>query len=253
MSQSRHTNRRQLMLVSLSATLLWSLPALAEEPLVIVSGQRVLLGELVASVSPGIARVDLGKAPPPGRTRYFSYEEIAARLRSAGIGASKLKLPQGVRVKSEARQFAADELRAMAEPHIRDAMASGMTLEALHVSAPRTLSPSVKMGRVRLPQFATKNGSQTQTGTIEVMWGDQVELRLPVKMTVKIDGVQAGQIVKRGSSITLSIRRGQVEISALAKTLSTGRVGDTVSVRIGVTKKVMSAVLVAPDRAEMQL
>lgn len=253
MNVTQQLNRRQVVGASFWGALLCAIPAFAEEPLVVVSGQRVLLGDLAPSVPRGIASVDLGKAPPPGRTRYFPYEEVAARLRSAGIGASKLRLPQGIRVKSESRQFSAEELRDMAEPHVRDAMATGMSLEALLVSAPRTLSPSVKMGKVRLPQFATKNGSQTQTGTIEVMWGDQVALRLPVRMTVKIDGVQAGQIVKRGSSITLSIRRGQVEISALAKTLSSGRVGDTVSVRIGVTKKVMSAVLVAPDRAEMQI
>ena len=250
-----HATRMGFVLFSIfsSVIFLWVAPSSADEPVTMISHDRVKLVDVVPEVAPGLANIDLGRAPPPGRSRYFSYDEMASRLRAAGVAASRLKLPRGVRVESEARQFSSEELEQMVETSVRKSLPPGIHLEGISVESPLVLSPTVATGRVRLPHFTTKNGKQTQIGTVEILWGDQVALRLPVKMSVRIDGETVGHIVKRGSSVTLSIRRGSVEISALAQTLSTGRVGDVVSLRIGVTKKVMSARLVTPERAELEI
>ena len=242
-----------LLSVVSSVLLLWVAPSNADEPVTMISHDRVKLVDVVPEVAPGLANIDLGRAPPPGRSRYFSYDEMASRLRAAGVAASRLKLPRGVRVESKARQFSSEELEQMVEESVRKSLPPGIHLEEISVESPLVLSPTVTAGRVRLPHFTTKNGRQAQIGTVEILWGDQVALRLPVKMNVRIDGETVGHIVKRGSSVTLLIRRGSVEISALAQTLSTGRVGDVVSLRVGVTKKVMSARLVAPERAELEI
>lgn len=218
-----------------------------------ISHQRVLLSDVAPHVPQGLARIDIGRAPPPGRSRYFSYEEMSSRLRSAGVAASSLKLPRGIRIKSEARQFSPEELMRLVEGPLRESLPPGVNLERAVVTQPRLLSPTIGVGEVRLPRFVMKKGKQTQTGTVELLWGKQVALRLPVRMSVSVEEIAVGQVVKRGSNVTLSIRRGNVEISAVARTLSTGRVGDLVSVRVGVTKKVMSARLVSSERAELEI
>lgn len=225
----------------------------AEENVALISHQRVRLGDVVSDVASGIANLDLGRAPPPGRSRYFSYEEMASRLHAAGISASRLKLPRGIRVESRARQFSTDELEQMVETDVQKSLPSGMHLERIKVESPLVLSPAVRVGSVRLPQFSAKNGEQTQTGTVEILWGDQVALRMPVKMSVRIKGDGAAHLVQRGASVTLLIRRGNVEISAIAQTLSTARVGEVISVRVGVTNKVMSGRLVTPDKVELEI
>jgi len=249
------TNRakRSRVFALFATVFLLSAWALAEGRQTMISEQRVRLSDVAPDVPRGLAQVDLGRAPPPGRSRYFSYEEMAARLRSAGVSASQLKLPRGIRVKSVARQFTPEELTQLILAPVQKSMPVGVRLDKAVVTQSRVLSPKIEVGEVRLPRFVMKKGKQTQTGTVEILWGNQVALRLPVRMSVSIDERAAGQVVKRGMSVTLLIRRGSVEISALAQTLSTGRVGDVVSVRVGVTKKVMAARLVSHDRAELEI
>ncbi len=218
-----------------------------------IHGQRIVLADIATNISSAVGQVDLGKAPPPGRSRYLSYEEMASRLRAAGLSASNIPLPRGVRVRSKAKQFTAAELKVLVLPKIQGALPVGIVLHGVEVSRPHVLSPAIKVGKVHLPRFVLRDGEQSQTGTVELLWGSRVALRLPVKMRVTIDGSHVGQVVKRGSSIKLVIKKGNVVISALAQTLSSGRVGDTVSLRVGVTKKVMSARLVSTQMAEMEL
>jgi len=231
-----------------------ALPAWADEPVVVVSGARVHLGDLAPDLAPGLLTVDLGPAPPPGKSRLFSRQEVSDKLQAAGIAASKLNLPaSGVRVETEGRRFSPEELSTLVEPAVRAALPSGVRLIAIKALQGHVLAPSVRPGQVRLPRFALRDGEQKQTGTVEILWGKDALMRLPVQLHVSVSGSDAGALVPRGSSVTLVIARGPVEISTQGETLSAGRVGDSVSVRVGVTKKVLSARLTHAGRAEVEL
>lgn len=227
-------------------------PAWAEE-MRLVSSTRISLSDVVPEVPLALADIDLGKAPPPGRTRLLSYQEMALRLKSAGVSASRLKLPSSVRIKSEAKSYTAEELQQLVAPQVHAAMPRGVTLQRLSVDAPRVLSPQIQAGSVHLPRFSMRPGTQKQIGTVELLWDGHMAFRLPVRLQFEVGEEALSQVVKRGSTLTLSIRKGHVEISAVAKTLSTGRVGEVVTVRVAVTKKVMSARLVSQDRAELEI
>lgn len=225
----------------------------AENRTVSVSGPALLLSDLLPTAPQGLARLEIGNAPPPGRSRTFTLDEIATRLRARGVAASTLKLPAQIIVSTRARTFSRDELESLVDEPVRAALPSGISLDSIRVSRGRLLPPGIHVGQVRLPRFVPREGQQLQTGTVEILWGQKVLQRLVVQMSVTVSTAVAAQHVKRGSSVTLSIRRGAVQISALAQTLSASSVGESVSVRVGVTKKVLTARLVSPSRAELEL
>ena len=240
-------------LLTLSFLVLGSGLARADELSTTIAKHRITLSDIITEVPAALSEVDLGPAAPPGRSRYVSKKEITLKLRTAGIAASTLSLPPGVRVVSEARQYSADELLDMAKSPIEAALPAGVRLVSARVFQPKLLSPTVSVGSVHLPRFSMKPGTQRQTVTIEILWGDQVFLRLPVQVEVELDESILSQVVKRGTSVTLSIRKGPVEITTLASTLSEGRIGETISVRVPVTKKVVNALIVSSDRVELQI
>ncbi len=225
----------------------------ADEASATISRQRIHLSDVAPGVPESLSGIDLGPAAPPGRSRFISYREITLKLRSAGVPASTLELPQGMRVFSAARKFKSEELENLVRAPIRDALPPGAHLESVHVFYPKMLSPEVSIGGVNLPRFSMKKGSQRQTFTVEVMWGNHVALRLPVQVELSLDERILSQVIKRGTNVTLSIKKGAVEITTLARTLVTGRVGEMISVRVPVTKKVVSAMIVAPDRVELRI
>lgn len=245
----RRASARLLLLVGLAL----ATPAFAEPTTVVVSHERVRLGDIAPEVPAQLQSIDLGPAPQPGSSRLFSADEVAEKLRVSGISASKLSLPGGVRVETEAKRFAPEELASLVEEPLRSALPVGVKLKSLKAHQGHVLAPVVRAGAVRLPKFAYKDGEQTQTATVEILWGSQVLMRLPVQIVVEVRGQEAGALVARGTSLSLVIVRGQVEISAIGETLSAGRVGENVPVRVTVTKKVVTAKLRSAERAEVEL
>lgn len=223
------------------------------EELRTVSSTRITLSDVVPSVPAALADIDLGKAPPPGQTRLLSFQEMAMQLKSAGVAASRLKLPQAVRVQSQAKSYTVEALQELVGPQLQAAMPRGVTLHGFSVDSPRIMSPEVEVGSVHLPRLTMRSGRQNQIATVDLLWDGQMAFRLPVRLEFEVGDEALSQVVRRGSSLTLSVRKGHVEISTLAQTLSTATVGELVTVRVAVTKKVVSARLVSPDRAELEI
>lgn len=226
--------------------------AARSETLATVRAPRVTLGDVCPGAPSGVSGFDLGAAPPPGRSLFLSRDDIAERLRMGGISSKVVAIPsEGVRVQTEGRTYSAEDLEALAMGPVRAALPRGVHLERLRVRHPLTLAPEIRVGQVRLPKFVFREGAQTQSATVEVLWGNQSLQRLVVEMTVHLDHELLATSVERGTTVTLAIQRGPVEITALAETLSQARIGQSVQVRIGVTKKVLTATLVGADRAEI--
>lgn len=220
---------------------------------VLVSGSRVRLIDILPNAPAGISNADLGPAPPPGRSRYLDPEEIASRLRAQGVAASRLELPRGVRVESAGHLFTPDELTRLVASPLAAALPEGITLMEHTVSSGHLLSPAVSVGAVHLPDLGRKHEIVTQTATVELVAGGAPVLRLPVRIKVRVSDSVRATFVERGSSVTVSIVRGRVEVSAVGETLRSAKVGELVTVRVLATNKVITAELVGPDRARLEM
>lgn len=244
---------RALSTFFLAAALL-AVPSLAlGDDTVVISGARVRLVDILPDAPPGLANSDLGPAPPPGRSRYLDPEEIASRLKAQGISASSLKVPRGVRVESAGHLFTPAELASLVAGPLSAAMPEGATLIEHSVMSEHLLSPSVSVGAIHLPELVRGRELVSQVVAVELVSGAAQVLRLPVRIKVKVGGPLRDAFVERGTSVTLSIARGQVEVSGVAETLRPAKVGEAVAVRILATNKVVTAKLVSSDRARMEM
>ncbi|MCH2108735.1 MAG: flagella basal body P-ring formation protein FlgA [Polyangiaceae bacterium] len=228
-------------------------PQESEQHNIEITAHRIHLGALVPGLSGTLGAIDLGPAPPPGKTVFLEKKELESRLRSLGIATSRLQLPTGIRVRSAARRYTPQELVSRLEPVINSSLPVGVTLEELRIRPGKVLSPEIRFGRIRMPQFRPREGRQSQVATAEVLWGERVVLRLPVHLKVHVDREAFRQIVPRGSLITVVIRRGLVEITASAETLAEASVGESVNLKVGSTRKVLGARLVDTGRAVLEL
>jgi hypothetical protein len=243
----------------LSASLLCLGVALASafahaETTIVVQQNRVHLSDIVPGVAPGIADFDLGAAPPPGRNLFISRESLAEKLRMGGISAQALPLPKdGVRVQTESRSYSPTELEELVRGAVERAAPAGVKVTRLRVRDAQTLSLSIGTGQVKMPSVILKKGSQTQLAGVELLWGNQTLVFLPVELTMEVSEELLSTKVNRGSMVTLLVRRGPVEITALAELITSARIGETVQVRVGVTNKILTATLVGADRAEIRV
>lgn len=234
------------------AVLVLPTAALGEET-ILVSGSRVRLIDILPDAPRALASSDLGPAPPPGRSRYLDPEEIASRLKAQGISASSLRVPRGVRVESAAHLFTPSELTRLVAGPLAAAMPEGATLVEHSVMSEHLLSPSVSVGTVHLPELIRGREVVSQVITVELVSEGAPVLRLPVRIKVKLGKDLQQAFVESGTSVTLSIVRGQVEVSGVAETLRAAKVGEPVSVRVLATNKVVTAKLVAADRARLEM
>ncbi|OQX69246.1 MAG: hypothetical protein B6A08_06035 [Sorangiineae bacterium NIC37A_2] len=242
-----------LFRIALAALLLVAPSVALGTETVVVSGSRVRLVDILPNAPAGISNTDLGPAPPPGRSRYLDPEEIASRLRAQGVAASRLELPRGVRVESAGHLFTPEELTRLVASPLAAALPEGITLVEHSVASAHLLSPTVSVGAVHLPDLGRKQEIVTQTATVELVAGGAPVLRLPVRIKVRVSDSVRASFVERGSSVTLSIVRGRVEVSGVGETLRSAKVGELVTVRVLATNKVVTAELVAPDRARLEM
>jgi len=243
------------------ATSLFALSAFGGD-VVKLSEQRILLGAVLPDVAAGLAEVDLGPAPPPGKSRLLSYSDISYRLKSLGISASTLALPKdGVRVESIAKVFSPRELEALVRPAVESALPPGFVLRSLRVAQDWVLSPEVSVSAVDVSSLSAstacsggpKKPSCREGITAELVWGNQPLGRLPVQLELDVSQRVAAPPVPRGTILSLSVVKGNVAVTVLAETMASAKIGEVVMLRAQATKKVMSAKLVSPTRAEIAL
>jgi Chaperone for flagella basal body P-ring formation len=225
----------------------------ADEVVIQTHGARIHLGDILPDAAPALADVDLGPAPAPGASRYLAKADIAERLRDAGIAASTLPLPTGVRVTTPVRRRSPEELRGWMEPAIRAALPAGLELEHVEVRETMDLPSDVTLGEIALPNFASRTGRQLGTVSIELLWGQRLLTRTTVHVQVQANADWLEQALPRGAAVTVAVVRGGMKVSAIAETLAPARVGQAVQVRIVSTKKTLTAVLVSPHEAEVRL
>lgn len=209
---------------------------------------RVRYGQLVANAPPELAELDLGPAPGAFGSRLYSRAELEQAARAAGV-ATPQKLPSAVRV-----------LRKMTT---LDALGVQEAAQRAYASAPRahaTLGAVKRSGKVQvpagytdvsldLPKFPRRAGALSTSITIVFSRDGEPLARIDASAQFALAPEHALPEVARGSSVSLAIRRGSVEVTTPALVTRDADAGDIVQVTIRATGRSVRARLEGAGRA----
>lgn len=210
------------------AALAWAAPAsawtleLARQA--VTTGLQVKLGEVArlsgepdeAGKVRAAGAVALGQAPRPGQVRVFTRQQIALRLRQAGLAPEAVAFAGSgsVAVRRPGRPVGREE----AERLYRDEVARllGVASERVALSLVNWVEPVVAEGEVSLSVLgevaqtarAVKTGTLTGPVDLRVNGEPEVTLRPRAVVTVRVPAVVTREGIARGSVV----QPGQVEV-----------------------------------------
>jgi hypothetical protein len=209
------------------------------EELRLVRGAKIHLSDVVASLPAELPDLDLGAAPPPGSSRLLPKSEIENAASRSGVSLKTLRLPNVVRVTSAAKRWSTDELVSAALPALTAALPSGVTLKRAKTTSKALTSPNASVSAVRLPKLPRREGEHMTTATIELSNDGEIVARLPLSLTLVINGAAATPAVTKGSRVQLMIESGPARVSAMAIALGDGEIGQTLQFRVTTTQKIL--------------
>ncbi len=237
-------------LPALLALLALAPPAVASPPArVAVAGVRVRVADVVPHAPTDAAEVDLGPAPAVGGSRLITRDDILRALR-ARQATEPARLPDAVRVVRQTRTLAAPELDQITRESLPPAgLPRGASLSA--VRAPRAVEVPAGWSAVRaeLPRPPRRPGPFATTATLTFLRGEETLARVMVPVELVLPASAAAPDLARGAAVTLSVRRGLVEIRAGGSAGADADVGDTLPVVLRPSGRVLRARLVEPTLA----
>jgi len=239
--------KRIFAFIALSA---WPLVAHAE-PVRTVDHARLLLGDVLASAPAGLAEVDLGPAPPPGSSRLLTKAELERQLRERGVDLSKLAIPAAVRVVGAAQHIAPDKMAELATPAIIKELPPGVTLTSVRASYEVVVPPGAEIKSAKLSKIVRQKGTQRSTATLEFSSDGAPVANVPVAVVLEVSEQAARPDVVRQSRINISIERGAVKVSGTGQVMADANVGDKVSVLVLATGRVVKALIVSQNEAQL--
>jgi hypothetical protein len=247
----RRRNTWRQMAWLLSTLLFVSAVGHAAPPPHVVDSDRLCLGDLAPKLPDYLARFDLGEAPPPGGAKVFLRKDILQKLHAAGIETDRLVLPASVRVVGATQRWEREPLAQWLSDHISASLPKGVTLLEASPYGALTTSPSAVAAAVHLPRLPKHPGRMTTTAVIELHREGKPLQQVSLSVVLDISASAARWTVEKGEPIELSIDVGSAHVSARATALSSGDVGDRVSVRVAQTRRTLEGIVVS--RREVRL
>jgi hypothetical protein len=221
-------------------------------PEVSIVTTRLHFGDVVPHAPPEAADLDLGPAPCFGCSRLITRDELRHLLDDAKITA-KVTLPDGVRVTRKGRTLGAPELEKMLrEAMTGAAMFRGVTIAS--VRAPRaTLVPAgwdTVLGEVPRPPH--RAGPVQSTVSLTLLRGQETLIRLFVPVELALGPEAMKPDLAKGAPVTLTLRRGMVEVSVAGRADADADVGGPIfPVVVRPSGRVLRARLLDKDHAEV--
>lgn len=211
---------------------------------------RLHFGDVVPAASGDLAAVDLGPAPVAGGSRLVTRAELEHAAKQAGAEAPAL--PAAVRVVRKMADVAPLDLEALAQRAFAAAPRAHATLGAVKHPG-KTMVPAgwdaVSMDLAKLPRKAGL--VHTSMGLVFSREGETIA-RVDVMASFVLAPEHALPEVPRGSSVTLIIRRGSVEVTAPAVVTRDASFGDVVQVTVRTTGRAVRARLEEGGRAILE-
>ncbi|MBL8741547.1 MAG: flagella basal body P-ring formation protein FlgA [Myxococcales bacterium] len=204
-----------------------------------VANPRVVLSDVVDGAPADLADIDLGPTPAPGSSRLIKREDIDAALENES-DRKRVKLKTAVRVVRKTKALATTDLEKLASAAVK---ASTLPKGATFVGAKPKASVKVPDGyddvAIELGKFPRREGKHTASATLVFKQGDEIVAKISVPVDFKLGPEAAIADVKKGEKVSFLVRRGQIEIRALATANTDADVGDTLQVTVSDSGKVL--------------
>lgn len=252
-----------LALLALAACAFADLPArYAVETTATVTGESVVLADLVPNAPATWSRVLIGASPRPGRTTQFSAELVRARAQAV-VDPSRLELAGPVTVKRAGREITRDEIETAVGDALAKRYGDSVNVSFESVTLPTPINDGNVEFKVRLPRG---NLPTRTTLWVDVEVNGQIEARASARVECRAKDapyvVVLTRQVKRGETIRpsdLELREGEGRQGALTSieqavgksavrsmgvgsVLSEGQLIDPILVEKGQTVRLMARV-----------
>jgi hypothetical protein len=211
-----------------------------------VPGAKIRAKDILGASAPD---VEIGSTPPIGSSRIVERAEIERAFAGANVAPPK-KLPAAVRVMRKTRRLAAADVATA----IRSALTStglprGATMANIRAVATEVPADYQRVA-VELPRLPRRAGTTTVQATVTFLGEDETPLQkaiTPVELVLPPEA--AFPEIARGSTLTLVVRRGLVEVSVPAIAAADGDVGAILPVTLKPSGRVLRARTIDKDHA----
>lgn len=234
------TLSRTALFVALGAIALVSSDAAAAEVKErALTSQRVLLSDVVDGAPADLADIDLGPTPAPGSSRLIKREDIDAALENEA-DRKRVKLKSAVRIVRKTRSLATTDLEKLAKDAVnQSSLPKGATLVGAKPKSSVKVPDGYDDVAIELGKFPRREGKHTASATLVFKQGDEVVAKVSVPVDFKLGPEAAVADVKKGEKVSFLVRRGQIEIRAMATANADADVGDAVQVTVSDSGKVL--------------
>jgi hypothetical protein len=178
-------------------------------------------------------------------------DEIQTHLRERGVDVARLAIPLSVRLVSAARRISPTEFATLAIPAIEQKLPPGITLTKASPTYEVVVPPSATVRAAELPRPPRQKGSFKSTATIELVSDGTVVAKVQVPVVLEVSEDAARPDLPRGGHVGLTIDHRSVRISTQGSLLADANVGDTVSVLVIATGRVVKARISSIDEAQV--
>jgi len=234
-----------LALGALSIGLGWALEATAGKKILErqVGHARIGLCDVVEAAPAALCAVDLGPSPLAGSSRLLLRDEMA---RALPTGTKLEALPEAVRVTRKTRSLGVTDIEKVTKDAVAlEPLPRGATLVAVRPKGPVSIVEGFDSVVAQLPKVPRKSGTIAVIITLSFREGGVTVGSFDVPCELSLPSKAAVPDVKRGSSATLIVRRGLIEVHAVVTTGADADLGDEVAVTVADSNRVLRGRLAA--------
>jgi hypothetical protein len=156
--------------------------------------------------------------------------EISAALRERDLAVPP-SLPAAIRVTRKTRRLDAAAVQRMVREGLAE-LPRGVMLRQVRATPSVSVPDGWTRLTVEMPRPPRRIGAASTVATLTFFEAEQVTATLSVPIELALDSHAAIPDVGRGSRITLVVRHGLVEVSALGSTAADANIGEVVPVVI---------------------
>jgi hypothetical protein len=208
-----------------------------------ITGQRILLRDVLPGCPEAACDADLGAAPAAGASRLVAATAVQSALTSAGADASSFGTLRSVRVSSAARNLGTAELAALVRPSIERELPAGTRLVGVEAKSALVVPLLSTLGSCRLPALPKRAGPQTTTALVDFLHEGNLVRRVPVLVRLVMSERAALPDVPRGHVLSLIIARPGATISTNGVALKATEIGQVGLFRVQRTGRVVQALI----------
>jgi hypothetical protein len=228
--------------------------AASRESVVMVQGERVVLGDVMRAVPVAMRSLDLGASPAPGEARVFTRAEIEEHIIDARLGPKAQsvlrEVPKRVVVRRAHQVFSAIELKKRVIKVLDESLPSHVQVLRVHVHSGLMLPVGPVEIELDIPS-KFRNGEQALSAWARV--GDYERVRVHAKAHFRMRADTSHASIRRGSTVSVVVMGQNVTVRAQGVAQQGGKSGDAIPVLVEGGKRVVHGRINDEGVVEVQL